>query len=555
MNSNFSTPIIVRAMLWVFVLMVEVIIPYFTVNWYQKIGFDATNIISTVLILAATFRFGESNLMAGFRDLCLYDIIVQCFGWYSYQAGYSMEYYNTFTYSVLVLKFIRLLWPLQNNSGSELVDWPVFGIFSLMYARKEQEKNNASHQQDMLAYMAIIFTIPLMGILRAMDMKTPLAFWAAIGVTIILVYVKPFLSYLEKRDRQYIANEKKAAALEATEAKNIELAQANANIQRLLQEREQDKVLLEKYNSSLRDAAHDLQEPMHVVRAYASHLILLDKQALFDIHKRAEVGQKLEDAIAQMTDFIDATIHSAQVVTGIVKPTVSVIDMNALVKRFQGEWLDGPMQMGLDRFDIYPRRHALLYCAFDLLILKRILRNLLANALQHSRQGTGILLAIRKRGKHCEISIWDKGYGIAEGAGKDGAVNFAAFAERIRREGSQVKEAGKRSGYRLGMNNVLQLCLATGITMHLHSKLGKGSVFGFMIPLADATQFAEIERSIQADQKEIEEISALLKARGDLPMPKGDFLPKQHHLERLAQANQAKSAIISEKGLSETPGK
>ena len=169
------------------------------------------------------------------------------------------------------------------------------------------------------------------------------------------------------------------------------------------------------------------------------------------------------------------------------------------------------------------------------MILKRILRNLIANAIQHSPPDRGILIAIRPRGGRCVIEVRDSGAGIPEGLGKDKVANFAAFARRIKEEGSQVKQStngnGSTSGYRLGMRNVLQLCEATGITMQLCAKLGRGSMFSFSLPLASAEQFiATINRRNEIEAR-WDEASALLEAYGDLPMPEGDFFPEDDDLE------------------------
>ncbi|MBI3232044.1 MAG: HAMP domain-containing histidine kinase, partial [Candidatus Doudnabacteria bacterium] len=303
------------------------------------------------------------------------------------------------------------------------------------------------------------------------------------------------------------------------------LAAKNQAISDLLAAREKDQALLAKFNDALRDAAHDLQHPMAIVRIHANVLIEMPEQDLLDSVKRQDAAQKLAEAMEEMADMIDATIHSAQVVTGIIKPDARVVDVDALLQKFQSLWFNGSNRQGLDFFLVLPRQRAHLYCPFDLMILKRILRNLIANAIQHSPPGAGVLVVLRRVGNQCLVQVRDSGPGIVEGMGEDKVANFAAFAQRIRREGSQVKQSGQASGYRLGMGNVLQLCIATGLQMQLCAKPGLGSMFSFLLPLANAEDFIETRKIQLTQEAEWAEIRGLMTARGDLPMPVGDFFP------------------------------
>ena len=539
-----STQITARIALWAFIFMVELLIAWIVKNWYVSTGHFPIYVGTAAVVFLASFCFGQSSVVLDFRELCLYDVGVHCLGWYLHHQGHGTQLYLALNYTVVTLKFIRILWPLRREHSHALADWPVFGVLGYWQAKKQGKPiwlglANLS-KQDGIAYLTILLCFPFIYWIRILGVKMPPEFWATIGILILLVGFRPFLAYVDQREVEHIHNERKAAALAATEEKN-------AAIQQLLAEREKDQALLKKYNDAMRDATHDLQHPMAVVRIHAH--ALLEKISPQDRPALQENMAALDQAMKEMSDMIDATVHSAQVVTGIIQPELRVVDMNALVKEFQAQWLDGSNRYGLDRFDVYPKRHAGLYCYCDLIILKRIVRNLLANAIEQSRPASGILLAIRQRQQHCIVQIWDKGPGIAEGVGQDGLANFAAFAQRLRNEGSHAKTTGKRSGHRLGMNNVLQLAMATGLQMHLFSKLGRGSVFAFALPLASAEQLNQAQLVEIEEENAWQETHAAMLAYADLPMPEGDFYPQKHHLEY------HKLLTISPNGTSEAPGK
>ena len=526
MQQSFSTQIIARVALWAFVFLAEILNLYVVKEWGEYFGNFSINIATVFLIFIASFRFGEYKTALIFRDLCLYDVFVQCIGWWMYVSGFEMNIYFSLTYTVLALKFIFLLWPTQTINGNASIDWPAIGFFSFRGSIKKyeisKEKCKNTIKERKFIYLIILLSFPIIHIYRAFGGKTPLAFWALIGVGIMLVYFLPFISNLEKREALFLDNERKAAALAITkaknaelEAKNIELANANAAIQALLKEREQAHATLEKYNVALRGAAHDLQHPMFVVRDYAERLMQMPTEPQPSPTHYHQACHALREAMDQMTELINETIQSAQVATGLIKPKLVAIDMNQLAKRFQGNWLEAANRKGLDRFDVYPPWYQGIHCASDMTMLKRILRNLLANAIMHCEQGGGILLALRKKGGQCWVQVWDKGPGIAEGAGKDGAANFAAFAKRVRQQTSSSTGAG----FGLGMNNVMQLCTALGCEMHLHAKIGRGSVFSFALPLAPPALIAHTEQQLLKDRAEMAAFHHFHDARLDLPMP------------------------------------
>jgi signal transduction histidine kinase len=107
----------------------------------------------------------------------------------------------------------------------------------------------------------------------------------------------------------------------------------------------------------------------------------------------------------------------------------------------------------------------------DPVMLRRILGNLLSNALRHTQQG-GVLLAVRRRGDHLVFEVWDTGVGIAL---EDQQSIFQEFFRVSQHQGTE-------DSLGLGLTIVSRLCALMGYQLSLNSERGKGSVFRVMLP-------------------------------------------------------------------------
>jgi len=110
----------------------------------------------------------------------------------------------------------------------------------------------------------------------------------------------------------------------------------------------------------------------------------------------------------------------------------------------------------------------------DLVALRRILGNLVDNALKFTPRGR-VLLACRQRGECWRIEVRDAGIGIAPEA-----------QERVFGDFEQVGnvERNLQRGHGLGLAIVRRLALRLGVQISLRSAPGRGSVFAFALPAA-----------------------------------------------------------------------
>jgi CheY-like chemotaxis protein len=110
----------------------------------------------------------------------------------------------------------------------------------------------------------------------------------------------------------------------------------------------------------------------------------------------------------------------------------------------------------------------------DAMMLRRILQNLLANAIRYTRSG-GVVMGCRRRDNMICVQVSDTGPGIAQ------AQQEAIFREFQRGEVSATDQAG----FGLGLSIVRRFATVLGHGMRLSSQIGKGSTFAVEIEPAD----------------------------------------------------------------------
>jgi two-component system, sensor histidine kinase len=112
----------------------------------------------------------------------------------------------------------------------------------------------------------------------------------------------------------------------------------------------------------------------------------------------------------------------------------------------------------------------------DPLLVERIVRNIVANAIAYTDRGQ-VLVCCRRRGRSVIVQVWDTGRGIP-----------AAEQARIFQEFYQVEnpERDRGRGVGLGLAIVKRLTTLLGHPLRLRSQPEHGSVFTLELPYSDA---------------------------------------------------------------------
>jgi CheY-like chemotaxis protein len=110
----------------------------------------------------------------------------------------------------------------------------------------------------------------------------------------------------------------------------------------------------------------------------------------------------------------------------------------------------------------------------DPLLFKRLLNNLIANAIRYTEKG-GVLIACRRRQGKTWVEVWDTGIGIP-----------ADKTAEIFEEFKQLGDGARSQGSGLGLAIVARTAALLGLEIRVRSRPGRGSMFAVELPLGQS---------------------------------------------------------------------
>lgn len=275
---------------------------------------------------------------------------------------------------------------------------------------------------------------------------------------------------------------------------NVLLQEKNA---KLLGELTKKKELAEKATRAksrfLASVSHDLRQPLHAINLYLAVL----KRALDNTQTHTSNTNEalatssldhLQDSATQLTRMFEALIDISKLDAGTTQANLNPIKINSMVNQLAQEYSQLAAQRGLMFDKQFPAQIDTMEVFADAIMLERVLRNLLANAINHTHKG-GVRLRLRLEKRHgrewLEFRVVDTGPGIQHA---ERTRIFEEFyqSETTRESAQQAYNTVKNLGLGLAISSRLAELLKTEI--RLHSYLGKGSAFSFELPV----QFAPV---------------------------------------------------------------
>lgn len=216
---------------------------------------------------------------------------------------------------------------------------------------------------------------------------------------------------------------------------------------------------------------HDLLQPLHAARLSASALV--DPNA--SEHQKRLAG-RIEHALTTIEELLRSILDISKLEAGVITPSVRIVPLGEL---FSSLAVDiEPLARAKD-IGLRWRRSELAVMS-DPLMLRRIVQNLVANAVQYTQRG-GIMVAARRRGSDVRIEVWDTGPGIPE------TERNRIFEEFQRGPGADRATLG---GFGLGLSIVQRMSEALGHSVGLCSREGSGTRFTITAPYAGTVHYS-----------------------------------------------------------------
>jgi signal transduction histidine kinase len=218
-------------------------------------------------------------------------------------------------------------------------------------------------------------------------------------------------------------------------------------------------------SSVLISVTHDLLQPLNAARLTLSALA-----ELMDAKDGMLLVEQVDRSLITLEDLLRSLLEIAKLDAGALRPEVRPIAIAVPFEQLRSEFEPIAERQGLS-LRICPSSLAV---ASDAMMLRRILQNLLANALRYTRAG-GVVMGCRRRGDRVCIQVSDTGPGIPK------AQQEAIFREFQRGEVS----ASDQAGFGLGLSIVRRFATALGHEVRISSEMGRGSSFFLELPSAD----------------------------------------------------------------------
>ena len=149
-------------------------------------------------------------------------------------------------------------------------------------------------------------------------------------------------------------------------------------------------------------ASHDLRQPVHAVNLF---LGLLTNEPLSP-HGRYLVDN-IASAISAMGHLFDALLNLSRLDAGVIEPRIERFRVRLLLDQLRAEYAPQASEKGI-RLRV---RTCSASVRSDPVLLERILRNLISNAIMHTAHGR-VLIGCRRVADALRIEVWDNGPGI-----------------------------------------------------------------------------------------------------------------------------------------------
>ncbi|MBS0421538.1 MAG: hybrid sensor histidine kinase/response regulator [Proteobacteria bacterium] len=217
-------------------------------------------------------------------------------------------------------------------------------------------------------------------------------------------------------------------------------------------------------------AGHDLRQPLHALGFFVD---ALQEQSLA-ADGRAVVTN-IRRSVDAMEDLFNSLLDVSRLDAGIVRPRVATIALSPLMERVRVEFEPAAAQKQLS---LRVRRNSL-FVRSDPVLLERVMRNLVSNAVRYTDRGK-IVLGARRVGGMVRIEVWDSGRGIPKDKHREIFQEFRQLDNPQR---------DRRKGLGLGLAIVERLVKLLDHPLELTSQPGKGSVFAVTVPRGRREEF------------------------------------------------------------------
>jgi len=217
-------------------------------------------------------------------------------------------------------------------------------------------------------------------------------------------------------------------------------------------------------------ASHDLRQPLHAMGLFAEAL----RQRAHD-PEVARLVHSINESVDALDGLFGELLDITRIDTGGVDVNPQPLPLRELFARLRLHFEPTAFEKGL-ALHFRGEQHV---AHADPVLLERVLRNLVSNAIRYTEDG-GVLVSARRRttpeGPRLLLQVWDSGIGISE------AALSRIFDEFYQVGSSRPLEPHQRKGLGLGLAIVKRLAALMDTPLRVHSRPRRGTVFSLLVP-------------------------------------------------------------------------
>jgi signal transduction histidine kinase len=290
--------------------------------------------------------------------------------------------------------------------------------------------------------------------------------------------------------RDFIATDEDDSALE-------ELARQNRDLVQVLGELEEKREQLERVNRQLAESnrelneantklrelsamkeeflaltTHDLRSPLAVISGVIN---FFTSGRLGDLTpEQKNMVSMMERNTQNLIELVNDLLDASKLESGTMRLEPAPVDLRGLVEELHEQMLplaaEKEIALETELPAELPQLHA------DRAKLRRVLVNLISNALKFTPKGGRITVGAAREGAFVRVSVADTGVGIPDEDQRDIFDKYAQARSRATRS---------EKGTGLGLYITRQLVELHDGKIGVKSEVGKGSTFSFTIPIAE----------------------------------------------------------------------
>ncbi|MCP5161654.1 MAG: hybrid sensor histidine kinase/response regulator [Hahellaceae bacterium] len=256
-------------------------------------------------------------------------------------------------------------------------------------------------------------------------------------------------------------------------ARTAELSVLN---EQLLAAKKQAEQANQSKTRFLASASHDLLQPINAAKLFTSAL-----QGLIQAQPTLQpLTENIDQSLTAAEELLTTLLDISKLDAGVLEPKIQAFRLAEILSPLINEFKLSAQEKNLELHWICTK----VVIESDPKMLRRILQNLISNALRYTQQGR-ILVGCRRIGHFVKLQVIDTGIGIPE---HELGHIFEEF-RRIRQSGAPIKGMG------LGLAIVDRICMVLNHPIEVHSTVGKGSCFSLTLPLASVEACSRVTQT------------------------------------------------------------